>query len=163
MSITYVTNFCLFTCFIYCSSRILSLITSNVSILLLCHPFFSFKYKTSVTKENYSFTSFSLKGGRLSHTAVRQLRQPRDTLSSYPCPALFAYLWTSFACCAQATLCSLPQATNLRSICNRLCSVLTVRILLLTVKILVLYLIRKDFYTTVPVVTTKLQNTIHRC
>ncbi len=31
------------------------------------------------------------------------------------------------------------------------------------VKILVLYLIRKDFYTTVPVVNTKLQNTIHRC
>ena len=62
--------------------------------------------------------------------AVRQLRQPRDPLSSYPCPALFAYLWTSFAYCAQATLCSLPQATNLRSISNRLCSVLTVRILL---------------------------------
>ena len=62
--------------------------------------------------------------------AVRQLRQPRETLSSYPCPALFAYLWTSFDCCAQATLCSLPQATNLRSISNRLCSVLTVRILL---------------------------------
>ncbi len=62
--------------------------------------------------------------------AVRQLRQPRDIISSYPCPALFAYLWTSFVCCAQATLCNIPQATNLRSICNRLCSVLTVRILL---------------------------------
>jgi hypothetical protein len=32
-----------------------------------------------------------------------------------------------------------------------------------SVKILVLYLIRKDFYTTVPVVHTKLQNTTHRC
>jgi hypothetical protein len=31
------------------------------------------------------------------------------------------------------------------------------------VKILVLYLIRKDLSTTVPVVYTKLQNTIRRC
>ncbi len=34
---------------------------------------------------------------------------------------------------------------------------------IITVKILVLYLIRKDLSTTVPVVNTKLQNTIHRC
>ena len=29
--------------------------------------------------------------------------------------------WTSFACCAQVTLCNIPQAANLRSLCDRLC------------------------------------------
>jgi hypothetical protein len=40
VSIKYVTNFSLFTSFIYCPSKILSLITWNVFILLLCHHFF---------------------------------------------------------------------------------------------------------------------------